>query len=208
MTEPLLDHVVLAGPDLDTLVAEFRDRTGIDPKLGGRHPGGTRNYLVRLTETAYLEIIGPDTLGPGIPLPTAFGIHTLTAPRIATWLVHPVDIEQTIASALAAGYDPGPLGPLFRETPEGTVLRWRLTSQAPDNLGGLAPGLIDWFDTPHPSGSGLPEAQLVAFRGRHPNPESVRKAHAALGVTLEVEEGAEAGLTLVIDTPNGRVTLW
>ena len=43
MTEPLLDHVVLAGPDLDRLVADFRDRTGIDPKLGGRHPGGTRS---------------------------------------------------------------------------------------------------------------------------------------------------------------------
>jgi hypothetical protein len=208
MTELLLDHVVLAGPDLDQLVTEFRDRTGIDPKLGGRHPGGTRNYLVRLTDTAYLEIIGPDKLGPGIPLPTAFGINTLTAPRIATWLVHPVDIEQTIATALAGGYNPGPLGPLSRETPEGTVLRWRLTHDAPDNLGGLAPGLIDWFDTPHPTGSGLPQATLVDFRGHHPNPELVRKAHAVLGVTLDVEEGAEAGLTLEIDTPKGRVTLW
>lgn len=208
MTEPLLDHVVLAGPDLDQLVDDFRDRTGIDPKSGGRHPGGTRNYLVRLTATAYLEIIGPERLGAGIPLPTAFGIDTLSEPRIATWLVHPADIEKTIASATDAGYDPGPLGPLSRETPEGPVLRWRLTRDAPDNLGGLAPGLIDWFDTPHPSGSGLPEATLVDFRGRHPDPAAVARVHAALGVTLDVEESGEAGLTLVIDTPKGRVTLW
>lgn len=208
MTEPLLDHVVLAGPDLDRLVAEFQDRTGIAPKLGGRHPGGTRNYLVRLTDTAYLEIIGPDRLGPGIPLPSAFGIDTLSEPRIATWMVHPVDIEKTVADALAAGYDPGPLGPLSRETPEGTVLRWRLTRDAPDNLGGLAPGLIDWFDTQHPTASGLPQANLVELRGHHPDPDAVRKVHAALGVTLDVEKSGKAGLTLVIDTPNGHVTLW
>lgn len=208
MTEPLLDHVVLAGPDLDRLVADFRDRTGIDPKPGGRHPGGTRNYLVRLTGTAYLEIIGPDRLGPGVPLPTAFGIDTLTAPRVVTWLVHPVDIEKTVAQSLAAGYDPGPLGPLSRETPEGVVLHWRLTRDAPDNLGGLAPGLIDWFDTQHPSASGLPEATLVELRGHHPDPGAVARVHAGLGVTLHVEEAEEAGLTLVIDTPKGRVTLW
>jgi hypothetical protein len=113
-----------------------------------------------------------------------------------------------VASALASGYDPGPLGPLSRETPEGAVLRWRLTRDAPDNLGGLAPGLIDWFDTQHPSASGLPEATLVDFRGHHPDPESVGKTLTALGVTLDVEEAEEAGLTLVIDTPKGRVTLW
>lgn len=208
MTEPLLDHVVLAGPDLDALVAAFTDRTGITPKLGGRHPGGTRNYLVRLTPTAYLEIIGPDVLGAGVPLPEAFGINTLTEPKIATFLVHPVDIEKTVADAHAAGYDPGELGPLSRATPEGETLRWRLTKNAPDNRGGLVPGLIDWFDTPHPTTAGLPDATLVSLTGHHPEPDSVAKIHAALGISLEIARADEAGLTLVIDTPKGRVTLW
>jgi hypothetical protein len=208
MTDPLLDHVVLAGPNLDDLVAAFTDRTGIVPKLGGRHPGGTRNYLVRLSPTAYLEIIGPDALGPGVPLPTAFGINTLTAPTIATFLVHPVDIEKTVADAHAAGYDPGPLGPLSRDTPEGVTLKWRLTRDAPDNFGGLVPGLIDWFDTPHPTTAGLPEATLVSLNGRHPDPTAVATIHAALGVSLDVQQADEPGLTLVIDTPKGRVTLW
>lgn len=208
MTEPLLDHVVLAGPDLDALVAEFTERTGIEPKLGGRHPGGTRNYLVKLTDTAYLEIIGPDVLDPDVPLPKAFGIDTLTAPKIAAWLVHPVDIEASIGAVRAVGYDPGTLGPLSRETPEGVVLKWRLTLNAPDNRGGLVPGLIDWFDTQHPSAAGLPEARLVSLTGRHPDPEAVARIHDALGISLDVAEAGEPGLTLVIDTPKGRVTLW
>lgn len=208
MTEKLLDHVVLAGPNLDELVAAFRERTGIDPKLGGRHPGGTRNYLVKLTDTAYLEIIGPDVRGPGIPLPTAFGIDTLVEPKIAAWLVHPVDIEAAIAAVRDIGYDPGPLGPLSRETPEGAVLNWRLTRDAPNNYGGLVPGLIDWFDTPHPSQAGLPEARLVSFTGQHPDPAAIRAIHVALGIHIDVAEADEPALSLVIDTPNGRVTLW
>ncbi len=207
MTEPNLDHIVLAGPNLDELVAHFAERTGIQPKLGGRHPGGTRNYLVRLTPTAYLEIIGPDVLSPEVPLPTAFGINEFAEPRIAAFMVHPADIEKTIANAQAAGYDAGPLSPLSRETPEGDLLQWRLTRNAPNNLNGLVPTLIDWADTPHPSQSGLPEAELVSLTGRHPDAAAVREAHAALGVTLEVHEADEPGFTLVIDTPKGRVTL-
>lgn len=208
MVDPILDHVVLAGPDVDELRAAFVERTGIEPELGGRHPSGTRNYLVRLGEDSYLEIIGPDVQDPSVPKPTAFGIDTLTEPRVASWLVHPADIEKTVADSRAAGYDPGDIAPLSRQKPDGTVLEWRLTLYQPNNFGGLVPGLIDWLDAQHPSKSGLPEASLVSFSGRHPDVAAVRAAHEALGISLDLTEGTEPGLTLVIDTPKGRVTLW
>jgi hypothetical protein len=207
MTEPLLDHIVYAAPDIDELVASFTELTGVEPPLGGRHVGrGSRNYLVNLGGQAYLELIGPDD--PTLPGrgTTAFGIDRLEAPRIVTWLIHPEDIEARVARARANGYDPGEIGPLSRRTPDGTLLEWRLTRNAPDNRDGLVPGLIDWLDAPHPTTSGLPELPLVSFMGRHPEPELVRRDLDALGVALELRRGAP-GFEVVLDSPNGLVRL-
>lgn len=206
MTEPLLDHVVYAAPDIDALVASFRRRTGINPPLGGRHVGrGTRNYLVSLGGDAYLELIGPDDPATRAGI-TAFGIDSLAAPRIVGWVVHPEDIEARVAAARVAGYDPGEIGPLSRRTPDGTLLEWRLTKDAPTNRDGLVPRLIDWQRSPHPATTGLPELPLVSLVGFHPEPDVVRKDLDALGVELEVRRG-EPGFELTVDTPGGRVTL-
>lgn len=62
-----LDHLALAGPDLDLLVAEFAERSGVTPVRGGSHTGlGTANFLVGLGGGAHLEFIRPD---PGQPEP-------------------------------------------------------------------------------------------------------------------------------------------
>ena len=45
----LLDHVVIAGPDLAALVDWFAERTGVVAAPGGAHPTGTANALVALT---------------------------------------------------------------------------------------------------------------------------------------------------------------
>ncbi|MBO0826311.1 MAG: VOC family protein [Streptosporangiales bacterium] len=206
MTDPLLDHLVYAAPDVDDLVASFRRRTGVEPALGGRHVGrNTRNYLVGLGGGAYLELIGPDdpvTRGEV----TTFGINELTEPRIVGWVVHPDDIEARVAAARAAGYDPGEIGPLSRRTPDGTLLEWRLTKDAPDDRDGLVPRLIDWQRSPHPTTSGLPELALVSLVGFHPEPDVVRGDLDALGVQLDVRLGTPR-FELVVDTPNGEVTL-
>lgn len=206
MTEPLLDHIVYAAPDIDELIASFAERTGISPPLGGRHVGrGSRNYLVGLGGSAYLELIGPDDpTAPGRGT-TAFGIDTLTEPRIVTWMIHPKDIEATVARAREAGYDPGEIGPLSRRTPDGTLLEWRLT-RPPHSYDGVVPSLIDWLDAPHPTTSGLPELPLVSFSATHPEPDSVATGLSAVGAELDVSAGP-VGFEVVLDTPNGHVTL-
>ncbi|MQA82563.1 MAG: VOC family protein [Streptosporangiales bacterium] len=206
MTEPLLDHLVYAAPDVDVLVDSFRERTGVDPPLGGRHVGrNTRNYLVGLGGSAYLELIGPDDPAEKDGT-TVFGISTLTAPRIVGWVVAPEDIEARAASARARGYDPGEIGPLSRRTPDGVLLEWRLTKDAPDDRQGLVPRLIDWQQAAHPTTSGLPELALVSLAGFHPEPDVVRRDLDALGVELDVRPG-DPGFAAVVETPNGQVTL-
>jgi len=213
MTEPDLDHLVYAAPDLDDAVRDLADRLGVPSVEGGRHVGlGTRNHLLGLGGRAYLEIIGPDPEQPDPPGPRPFGIDTLTRPALVTWAVHPADLDAAVARSRSRGYDPGEPRAMSRRTPAGDVLRWRLTPPPPEGDpspgGGLQPFLIDWGTTTHPTATGLPQVRLASLTGEHPHDADVRRALAALGVRLDVGSGPEPALVAVLLRPDGvRVTL-
>ncbi|MYR90792.1 VOC family protein [Streptomyces sp. SID685] len=201
-----LDHLVLATPDLAASVAEFARRTGVTPAPGGAHLGhGTRNHLVGLGGRAYLEIVGPDPEQPTPAGERPFGVDQLPGPCVLTWAISPPDLDGTIAAARARGYDPGPAHPMSRRTPDGELLRWRLTGGEPAHPSGLVPFLIDWGDSRHPADSGLPVTPLIAVSATVPGPEEVRGPLAALGTGLDLAEGPVA-LRFTVDTPRGPVT--
>lgn len=203
-----LDHVVLAGPNLAEAVAWFADLTGIEPVVGGSHPNlGTANYIVALGGGAYLEIIGPDPERPAPEQPRPFGIDDLTAPRVVTWAIRTADIDALVGAAREAGFDPGPPITMSRRAPGGALLEWRLTAPRFDYGDGLVPFVIDWGATPHPTTGALPEAPLLEFAGRHPDPSSVRPGLAALRADLHLDFGELAALSVVVQGTDGPVTL-
>ena len=160
---------------------------------GGRHESkGTRNYLVGLGGSAYLEIIGPDP--EAVRPPTWFGVAGITEPRLVTWAIRPTDFDATVASARAAGYDVGEVESMSRRTTDGTVLAWRLTLRNPLAHGGIVPFLIDWGTTRHPASAGLPEVELVSFHAEHPDVAAVDRDLAAVGAHLDTRPGMSAGL--------------
>ncbi|WP_171111069.1 MULTISPECIES: VOC family protein [unclassified Streptomyces] len=200
-----LDHLVLATPDLAATVADFTRRTGVEPAVGGTHVGlGTRNYLVGLAGTGYLEIIGPDPDQSTPDGPRPFGVDELPGPRTFTWAISPPDLDAAIASARARGYDPGPPLPMSRRTPDGTLLQWRLTDGVSAHPSGLVPFLIDWGASPHPTESHLPTTPLLAFSASTPDPAELRPLLTALDTDLTLTKGP-VGLTFTVDTPRGPV---
>jgi hypothetical protein len=210
----VLDHIVLAAPDLAAAVAEFTELTCVQPAPGGQHLGlGTANYLVGLTgglpsaDSAYLEIIGPDPEQPPPAAPRPFGIDDLTESRLAAWGIHPADLDRHIDAARERGYDPGPARAMSRATPDGERLHWRLTWTFLDGGVALVPFLIDWGDTAPPPTRGLPEVELVGFEATHPRPDQVREALAALDAELPVRAGNRAALTAVLAGRHGPVVL-
>ncbi|MFF0011947.1 VOC family protein [Streptomyces sp. NPDC005374] len=201
-----LDHLVLATPDLAATVAEFTRRTGVTPAPGGVHVGlGTRNHLVSLGGTAYLEIIGPDPEQPAPSGPRPFDVDTLAAARTLTWAISPYDLDAAVAAARARGYDPGEIRPMSRRRPDGTLLKWRLTDGDTQHPSGLVPFLIDWGPSPHPTAEGLPTTPLLSLRGTAPSPDGIRQLLAALDTELPLTEGP-VGLSFTVDTPRGPVT--
>jgi hypothetical protein len=196
----LLDHVVIAGPDLPGVIAWFQARTGVHALKGGTHPSGTANALVALTREGvrgpqYIELIGPapDRQDPAVP--STFGIADLTGPQLAAYAIHPEDIAATVDHAREAGYDPGDVEGLSRVTPDGTELAWHLTRS--DNAAPGVPFLIDWDESPHPGLSDLPALELVSFTTSTSEPESLRRRLATLGLgedaVAAVEQSEEDG---------------
>ncbi|MGP5376774.1 VOC family protein [Brachybacterium alimentarium] len=208
----LLDHIVIAGPDLAESVDWFRELTGVTPAPGGTHPTGTANALVALTVNGeprphYLELIGPDPDREDEGLPKTFSINRLKKPTLITYAVHPEGIDQVVERARAEGFDPGDVEELSRQSPDGTELTWRLTqAQAPRNF--AVPFLIDWGTTEHPGLVGdLPSIELVSFERIEVKPAAQQKATDALGLgdgVAEIHEGRGSRFVLTLRTEDGR----
>ncbi|MGO1286070.1 MAG: VOC family protein [Brachybacterium sp.] len=207
----LLDHIVIAGPDLAELVDWFRELTGVTAAPGGTHPTGTANALVALTVDGakrphYLELIGPDPEREGDELPKTFSINRLKKPTLITYAVHPEGIDQVVERARAEGFDPGDVEELSRRAPDGTELTWRLTqAQAPRNYG--VPFLIDWGTTDQPGLGDLPSIELVSFDRVEVNPGPQQKSNDALGLgdgIAEIREGRGSRFVLTLRTEDGR----
>ncbi|MCW2527462.1 MAG: hypothetical protein JWM76_2322 [Pseudonocardiales bacterium] len=201
-----LDHLVYGVPDLLAGVRLFGQLTGIEPAPGGRHAGrGTANYLVGLGPTAYLEIIGPDPDDPGTP--GWFGLDHLRTPRLLTWAVRPDDLDATIETARAAGYNPGDATAMSRQTENGKRLSWRLTHDTVGDGAGTVPFLIDWGMSRHPAANPLPRLGLIGFTVLTPTPIDTRMRLAAIGAVADLEYASDPALRCQLSCPTGVVTL-
>lgn len=203
-----LDHVVVGVPDLESSVNNFAKALGATPSFGGRHESiGTHNAILPLRGGHYLELIAPDPSSPNPPLGVPWGLETLKEPRLITWAAATQDIDGAVEHAKSAGYDPGTVVEVARDTPEGERLTWRLTI-SPNFAGdGLVPFLIDWGSAPHPSGTSEAVCSIEGFAAEHPDPESVRGMLGALGVALEVEPGEVPRLRGTLVGPDGSIEL-
>lgn len=147
-----LDHLMWLSPDVDAGVRELTASTGVAPVLGGSHPGaGTRNALLGLGEGCYLEVYGTDPAQGG-------GHHN--GSRIAglptgllTFCCRTDRLDDAVAAAAELGLrTQGPFDSA-RTTLSGQTLRWRLAFLEGNVHGNGLPFLIDWMDSPHPSGT-------------------------------------------------------
>jgi hypothetical protein len=203
-----VDHLVYATPDLAAGVERIEALLGIRATPGGQHPGeGTRNALVALGPTSYLEIIGPDPEQGTLDHPRRFGIDTLTAPRLVTWAAKGRNLTQTVNDAGRIGVALGEVIAGSRRTPAGALLSWQTTSQRAAIADGIVPFFIDWGTTPHPASSAAPGATLIALRAEHPDSANVQRILNQLGFDMPVTKGQSGALVATIAGPRGRVEL-
>lgn len=208
-----LDHVVLAGPDLAEAIDAVERLTGVRAAPGGKHPTGTANALIAFTIDGarvphYLEVIGPDPEGErDASQIETFSIRERTAPAVATFAIHPADIEGTATAAADAGVDLGAIQPLSRRTPSGELLQWRLTRGERRDKDPAIPFLIDWGTTAQPGLGDIPTLELLAVRVEHPDAAALTQTYVTLGIDTEIVQADEFALVLTVQGPTGRVEL-
>jgi hypothetical protein len=203
----VLDHLVLATPDLAATSAAVAAAVGVTPSTGGRHVGvGTANTLLSFGDGSYLEIIGPDPAQADVTAPRPFDIDALVEARLIAFAARVDGIDAMIEQARAAGYDPGDARAMQRATPEGRLLAWRLTSP-PGWAGGAVPFLIDWGSTPHPASTAAGGATLAGFNVGHPDQGRVGAALDAIGLDVAVTTTEAPTLRAVLTGPAGSMLL-
>jgi len=203
-----IDHLVYATPDLSAGVRHIEAVLGVQATPGGQHPGeGTRNALVALGPTSYLEIIGPDPEQPAPAVPRKFRIDDLKEPRLVTWAAKGTNLTQLVADARRRGVPIGDVIPGSRRTPTGALLSWHISNQRAMVADGLVPFFIDWGDTPHPAASAAAGATLISLRAEHPEPDTLQRMLRALDLEMPVVKAATPSLVATIAGPRGRVDL-
>ena len=203
-----VDHLVYATPDLNRGVEEIEKLLGVRAIAGGQHPGrGTRNALVALGPTAYLEIIAPDPEQPPPSQPRPFGIDGLKESRLVAWCAKGSDLERLRSEAVAKGVTLGDVKSGSRRRPDGVQLMWRYTDPWARVADGIIPFFIDWGDSPHPALTATKGAMLVSLRAEHPDARSVRGMLRSLRLNLQVKQAQSSALVAVIEGKRGRVEL-
>lgn len=193
MTSSCIDHIVVTSPTLEAGCSYVEAVLGVAPHGGGEHVRmGTHNRLLRLGESAYLEVIAPNPAAPPPGRPRWFGLDALAAdaaPRLGAWVLRTADIRAAAAAEALGAVEPMSRGPFD----------WLITIPADGRqaLDGVAPALIEWRAGGHPA-ERLPDCglALVALEIAHPDPARVERLLASVGF---------AGPVRVLGQPAGRV---
>lgn len=203
-----VDHLVYAATDLEEGVAEIEKCLGVRATPGGQHPGrGTRNALIALSGSSYLEIVGPDPDQPTTGALRWFGIDAIATPCLVTWAAKADALKDLAEAAARRGVRLGPVVAGSRKRSDGVILRWEFTDPATVVGDGLVPFFIDWLDSPHPAASAPGGPVLVSLRGQHAEPAVIERHLAAVGIDLPVEHGPRPTLIATLRTASGTVEL-
>ena len=202
------DHLVLGAPSLNEGIDHAEKTLGVRPVIGGRHPQyGTHNAIVAFDDYVYLEIIAPDPDLPPPPEGVLWDLDAIREPRLISWAVRTDRIADLAKAVREAGLTIGAVTEGARATPDGGLLKWRLTNPRTATLDTAAPFLIDWGDTTHPAGPAPKAGSLTGLRIEHPRSDMLQHAFAALRLPAEVIRAKDPAIIATIKTPNGVAEL-
>lgn len=133
-----IDHIVMAGPDLDDLTATF-EALGFNVVGGGRHPIGSYNTLIGLQDGAYIELL---SFYEESPAHYWWDAVQAKGGGLIDFCMATDDIRADYAVFEAQGVDMSPLVGLNRARFDGYQLSW-LNNEIYERFQGLIPFIIE-----------------------------------------------------------------
>ncbi|MDB3880233.1 VOC family protein [Alphaproteobacteria bacterium] len=216
MALPTIDHIVIGAANLEKATKKVEGLIKTKFSTSGKHSlMATHNRLVRLQNSAYMEIIAID---PSASFPKSctrekrwFSLDSnktkrrlSLAPQPLCWVVAVNNIEQTASNC---GYEPGRITEMSRGD-----FQWKLTVPDSGELseGGVLPVLIEWPKGRNPADV-MPESNLVLKQITllHPSPNFIQHILSAMNISgpIKIKLG-EPAIQFTFRTPNGNNVLF
>lgn len=202
------DHFLLGCSSLETGINFIKDMTGVEAKIGGKHPNvGTHNALISLGGKSYLEIIAPDP-GASSLVPAYVFLKELHTPSLFLWAAGTDDMDGLLKRIEKGGYPNSGINPGSRQRPDGSVLKWRALSIETPVSDGVVPFFIEWDKSSvHPSADSPKGCTIALFEIEYPDPEKLKAVFDQLSIEVPVKAGTKSKLHLNIKSPKGIVSL-
>ncbi len=205
------DHLTLIANDLRAGSALVSSRLGVVPPPGGKHPRmGTHNLLLRLGDTAFLEVIAIDPEANSPARPRWFGLDELDGtedPFLGGWVLRTDDIATSLTRSPLSLGSPEPIS-------RGT-LSWTISIPEDGSrpLDGAAPAFIQWNADVHPA-QNMQDlgCRLVKLEVHHPKARQISALTDKVGyqdpsVEIDFLYAGAPKLVAHIQTPHGLRTL-
>lgn len=209
-----IDHIIWAVPDLDTGADFFTKLSGIEPVVGGTHPGrGTRNKLIGVGDNMYLEVLAPDPqqmpLNPAVNPAQAFAdtISRMAGPEIDMFAFSSSDLASTAEAGRSLGLKVVGPTPGQRRTPDGELIRWSSVDFAGHDFGQFIPFGINWLDSTHPSTAAPQGVVIEGITVEHPRADELRRIYEGLKIPAKVVIGEQPVIIIHMRSDKGTFEL-
>jgi catechol 2,3-dioxygenase-like lactoylglutathione lyase family enzyme len=139
-----IDHITVAGRNLDEMRKAFTAATGLPTEYGGPHSNhATEMALVSFPDGSYLELMGIQAKAD----PAAVSMHVWSKSLQnnggpCAFALRVADIDAEVRQLKAAGITTGLPESSGRTRPDGTKLAWQTVDVGPGHRGSLFPFLI------------------------------------------------------------------
>jgi Glyoxalase-like domain len=204
LEDGLIDHIVLAAPDLEEAMAQFEEMAGVGAKIFGAINGiGIRCARISFNDASYLEIIAPDPKQPGPigQLIKAKGIKDMTPFAFAIRSSRTEELKDEVTEFK---YVPDHIT-MFGGKKDGTARKWEMLHLYGHELGGICPYFVNWDTTDHPCATLPVVGKLKKFTIRAPSDDPIHKLLAHVGVRdLNIEVGTPK-MSFQFSSPEGTI---
>jgi hypothetical protein len=204
LEDGLIDHIVLAAPDLEEAMEQFEQMTGIGAKIFGAINGiGIRCARISFNDSSYLEIIAPDSKQPGPigQLIKSKGIKDMTPFAFA---IRSSRAEQLKDEVRQFKYVPDHIT-MFGGKKDGTQRKWEMLHLYGHSIGGICPYFVHWDNTDHPCATLPVVGKLKKITIRAPSDDPIHQLLAHVGVRdIHLEVGTPK-MSFQFSSPEGTI---
>ena len=200
---------VYCVPDLEIALDRFKNDYGIEAIIGGRHlDQGTKNAIVSLGQSVYLELLAIDKSSSKNIEHHWMGIDYLTSPKITRWAIVSDQINEDLKTIAAYKTDLAKSHQGSRVMTNGGLLSWQMSLPSYRPEVELMPFLLNWSESDHhPTEQLRQQAKIIAFDLYHPAPNDLQTYFEQLDLDIKIQAGTSSMISLTLEGPKGRLTL-